>query len=91
MTFHHMSVTKQEAQFLKSILVKHLEDYLEELVREDNTTDPMQTMQQNREAGQTLLSKAEAAIRRASRAASDPHFTNPVSYTHLTLPTKRIV
>ena len=76
MTFHHMSVTKQEAQFLKSILVKHLEDYVEELVREDNTTDPMQTMQQNREAGQTLLSKAEAAIRRASRAASDPHFTN---------------
>ena len=61
-----MSVTKQEAQFLKSILVKHLEDYVEELVREDNTTDPMQTMQQNREAGQTLLSKAEAAIRRAS-------------------------
>ena len=76
MTFHHMSVTKQEAQFLKSILVKHLEDYVEELVREDNTTDPMQTMQQNREAGQKLLSKAEAAIRRASRAASDPHFTN---------------
>ena len=75
MTFHHMSVTKQEAQFLKSILVKHLEDYVEELVREDNTTDPMQTMQQNREAGQTLLSKAEAAIRRASRASSDPHFT----------------
>ena len=76
MTFHHMSVTKQEAQFLKSILVKHLEDYVEELVREDSTTDPMQTMQQNREAGQTLLSKAEAAIRRASRASSDPHFTN---------------
>ena len=71
-----MSVTKQEAQFLKSILVKHLEDYVEELVREDNTTDPMQTMQQNREAGQTLLSKAEAAIRRASRASSDHHFTN---------------
>lgn len=72
-----MSVTKQEAQFLKSILVKHLEDYVEELVREDNTNDPMQTMQQNREAGKELLLKAEAAIRRASRAASDPHFTNP--------------
>ena len=71
-----MSVTKQEAQFLKSILVKHLEDYVEELVREDNTNDPMQTMQQNREAGKELLLKAEAAIRRASRAASDPHFTN---------------
>tara|TARA_B100000242_G_C42847964_1_gene393798 strand:+ start:377 stop:613 length:237 start_codon:yes stop_codon:yes gene_type:complete len=76
MTFHHMSVTKQEAQFLKSILVKHLEDYVEELVREDNTNDAMLHMQQNREAGKTLLSKAEAAIRRASRAASDPHFTN---------------
>ena len=71
-----MSVTKQEAQFLKSILVKHLEDYVEELVREDNTNDAMLHMQQNGEAGKTLLSKAEAAIRRASRAASDPHFTN---------------
>ena len=71
-----MSVTKQEAQFLKSILVKHLEDYVEELVREDNTNDAMLQMQQNREAGKKLLLKAEAAIRRASRAASDPHFTN---------------
>ena len=76
MSQHHMSVSKQEAEFLKNILVKHLDDYVESLVREDKTTDPMQTMQQNREAGQTLLSKAEAAIRRASRASSDPHFTN---------------
>ena len=49
---------------------------IEELVREDNTNDAMLHMQQNREAGKKLLLKAEAAIRRASRAASDPHFTN---------------
>ena len=35
MTQHHMSVTKQEAQFLKSILAAHLDDYVEKLVRED--------------------------------------------------------
>ena len=36
----HMSVTKQEAMFLKNILAKHLDDYVEELVREEkNNTD----------------------------------------------------
>ena len=42
MTQHHMSVNKQEAEFLKSILVKHLDDYVEELVREDKTAQAMQ-------------------------------------------------
>ena len=74
MTFHHMSVTKQEAQFLKSILVKHLEDYVEELVREDNTTDPMQTMQQNRQTGLELMNKTAELIRRASRSESSTFF-----------------
>ena len=30
-----MSVTKQEANFLKDILAKHLDDYVEEMVKED--------------------------------------------------------
>ena len=34
-----MSVTKQEANFLKDILAKHLDDYVEGLVREDNNRD----------------------------------------------------
>ena len=87
MTQHHMSVTKQEAQFLKSILAKHLDDYVEELVRADRSAQAMKHMQENRQAGLDLISKVEETIRRAARAGNDTYFTT-VSYTHLTLPTK---
>ena len=76
MTPHHMSVTKQEAQFLKSILAKHLDDYVEELVREDKTEKAMQHMQENRQAGLDLISKVEETIRRAARAGNETYFTN---------------
>ena len=75
MTQHHMSVTKQEAQFLKSILAKHLDDYVEELVREDKTEKAMQHMQENRQAGLDLISKVVETIRRAARAGNDTYFT----------------
>ena len=75
MTQHHMSVNKQEAEFLKSILVKHLDDYVEELVREDKTAQAMQHMQENRQAGLDLISKVEETIRRATRAVSTTYFT----------------
>jgi len=71
-----MSVTKQEAQFLKSILAKHLDDYVEELVREDKTDHAMQHMQENRQAGLDLISKVEDTIRRAARAGNSTYFTN---------------
>ena len=74
MSQHHMSVSKQEAEFLKSILVKHLDDYVESLVREDKTTDPMQTMQQNRQTGLELMNKTAELIRRASRSESSTFF-----------------
>ena len=76
MTQHHMSVNKQEAEFLKSILVKHLDDYVEELVREDKTAQAMQHMQENRQAGLDLISKVEETIRRAARAGNSTYFTN---------------
>ena len=76
MTQHHMSVTKQEAQFLKSILAKHLDDYVEELVRADKTDHAMQHMQENRQAGLDLISKVEDTIRRAARAGNSTYFTN---------------
>ena len=75
MTQHHMSVSKQEAQFLKSILVKHLDDYVESLVREDKTDNAMKNMQQNRQAGLDLISKVEETIRRAARAGNETYFT----------------
>ena len=74
MTFH-MSVTKQEANFLKDILAKHLDDYVEELVREDKTEKAMQHMQENRQAGLDLISKVEETIRRAARAGNETYFT----------------
>ena len=70
-----MSVTKQEAQFLKSILAKHLDDYVEELVREDKTEKAMQNMQKNRQAGLDLISKVKETIRRAARAGNSTYFT----------------
>ena len=75
MTQHHMSVTKQEAEFLKSILAKHLDDFVEELVREDKTGNAMDNMKANREAGLELISKVEETIRRAARAGNDTYFT----------------
>ena len=76
MTFH-MSVTKQEAQFLKSILAKHLDDYVEELVREDKDRDKvMSHMQETRQAGVSLLEKAGEVNRRATRQSDTPYFTN---------------
>ena len=70
-----MSVTKQEAQFLKSILAAHLDDYVEELVREDKTENAMKHMQENRQAGLDLITKVEETIRRAARAGNESYFT----------------
>tara|TARA_B100001248_G_scaffold130796_1_gene98094 strand:- start:738 stop:992 length:255 start_codon:yes stop_codon:yes gene_type:complete len=74
MSQHHMSVSKQEAEFLKSILVKHLDDYIESLVREDKTEDPMKHMQENRQTGLELMNKTAELIRRASRSESSTFF-----------------
>ena len=74
MTQHHMSVTKQEAQFLKSILAAHLDDYVEKLVREDKDK-PLEKMLKNRQVGLDLISKVEETIRRAARAGNDTYFT----------------
>ena len=70
-----MSVTKQEAQFLKSILAAHLDDYVEKLVREDKDK-PLEKMLKNRQVGLDLISKVEETIRRAARAGNDTYFTN---------------
>ena len=72
-----MSVTKQEANFLKDILAKHLDDYVEELVREDNNRDKvMDHMMQNRDIGKSLIEKASEVKRRATRKSDTPYFTN---------------
>ena len=72
-----MSVTKQEAVFLKNILAKHLDDYVEELVREEkNNTDMVKHMMQNRDTGKSLMDKASEVHRRASRKSDTPYFTN---------------
>ena len=76
MTQHHMSVSKQEAEFLKCILAKHLDDFVEELVREDKTDNAMKHMQENRQAGLDLITKVEETIRRAARAGNESYFTN---------------
>ena len=70
-----MSVTKQEALFLKSILAAHLDDYVEELVRVDRSAKAMQHMQENRQAGLDLITKVEETIRRAARAGNETYFT----------------
>ena len=69
-----MSVTKQEAQFLKSILAAHLDDYVEQLVREDKDK-PLEKMLKNRQVGLDLISKVEETIRRAARAGNSTYFT----------------
>ena len=76
MTQHHMSVTKQEAQFLKSILAAHLDDYVEKLVREDKDK-PLEKMLTNRQVGLDLISKVEETIRRAAKAGNSTYFTKP--------------
>jgi len=75
MTQHHMSVSKQEAQFLKSILAAHLDDYVEKLVREDKDK-PLEKMLKNRQVGLDLISKVEETIRRAAKAGNSTYFTN---------------
>ena len=75
MTFH-MSVTKQEAEFLKSILAAHLDDYVEKLVREDKDK-PLEKMLKNRQVGLDLISKVEETIRRAAKAGNSTYFTKP--------------
>ena len=70
-----MSVSKQEAQFLKSILAAHLDDYVEKLVREDKDK-PLEKMLKNRQVGLDLISKVEETIRRAARAGNSTYFTN---------------
>ena len=74
MTQHHMSVSKQEAEFLKSMLAKHLDDYVEGLVREDKTDHAMQHMQENRQTGIDLINKTAEIIRRAARTENSTFF-----------------
>ena len=72
-----MSVSKQEANFLIDILAKHLDDYVEGLVREDNNRDKvMDHMMQNRDIGKSLIEKASEVKRRATRKSDTPYFTN---------------
>ena len=71
-----MSVSKQEAEFLKCILAKHLDDFVESMVREDKTGKAMDNMKANREAGLELMSKVEETIGRAARAGNTTYFTN---------------
>ena len=71
-----MSVTKQEAEFLKSILAAHLDDYVEKLVREDKDK-PLEKMLKNRQVGLDLISKVEETIRRAAKAGNSTYFTKP--------------
>ena len=72
-----MSVTKQEANFLKDILAKHLDDYVEELVREDKNRDKvMDHMMENRDIGKSLIEKASEVKRRATKRSDTPYFTN---------------
>ena len=71
-----MSVTKQEANFLKDILAAHLDDYVEKLVREDKDK-PLEKMLKNRQVGLDLISKVEETIRRAARAGNSTYFTKP--------------
>ena len=74
MTFH-MSVTKQEANFLKDILAAHLDDYVENLVREDKDK-PLENMLKNRDIGKSLIEKASEVKRRATKKRDTPYFTN---------------
>ena len=70
-----MSVTKQEANFLKDILAKHLDDYVEELVRADKDK-PLEIMMKNRDIGKSLIKKASEVKRRATKRSDTSYFTN---------------
>ena len=70
-----MSVTKQEANFLKDILAKHLDDYVEELVRADKDK-PLEIMMKNRDIGKSLIEKASEVKSRATKRSDTPYFTN---------------
>ena len=70
-----MSVTKQEAEFLKSILAAHLDDYVENLVREDKDK-PLENMLKNRDIGKSLIEKASEVKSRATKKSDTPYFTN---------------
>ena len=70
-----MSVTKQEANFLKDILAKHLDDYVEELVRADKDK-PLEIMMKNRDIGKSLIEKASEVKRRATKRSDTSYFTN---------------
>ena len=70
-----MSVTKQEANFLKDILAKHLDDYVEELVRADKDK-PLEIMMKNRDIGKSLIEKASEVKRRATKRSDTTYFTN---------------
>tara|TARA_B100000424_G_scaffold50597_1_gene35842 strand:+ start:323 stop:544 length:222 start_codon:yes stop_codon:yes gene_type:complete len=73
MTQHHMSVTKQEAEFLKSILAAHLDDYVEKLVKNDKDK-PLEKMLKNRQVGLDLINKTAEIIRRAARTENSTFF-----------------
>ena len=73
MTQHHMSVSKQEAQFLKSILAAHLDDYVEKLVKNDKDK-PLEKMLKNRQVGLDLINKTAEIIRRAARTENSTFF-----------------
>ena len=73
MTQHHMSVTKQEAEFLKSILAAHLDDYVEKLVKKDKDK-PLEKMLKNRQVGLDLINKTAEIIRRAARTENSTFF-----------------
>ena len=73
MTQHHMSVSKQEAEFLKSILAAHLDDYVEKLVKDDKDK-PLEKMLKNRQVGLDLINKTAEIIRRAARTENSTFF-----------------
>ena len=73
MTQHHMSVTKQEAEFHKSILAAHLDDYVEKLVKNDKDK-PLEKMLKNRQVGLDLINKTAEIIRRAARTENSTFF-----------------
>ena len=73
MTQHHMSVSKQEAEFLKSILAAHLDDYVEKLVKDDKDK-PLEKMLKNRQVGLELINKTAEIIRRAARTENSTFF-----------------
>ena len=56
------------------MLAKHLDDYVEGLVREDKTDKVMLHMQQQRQTGIDLINKTAEIIRRAARTENSTFF-----------------